>query len=127
MERKPNNVIVLKSNLNGKFFRMWLEFLRPFHKLTERETDVMAAFLKQRFELSKVVSDQEVLNKLTMSEDTKRKVREECGISQAHFQVIMTKLKKSKMIENGKINSKFIPRVGQTSKGFQLLLAFDLE
>lgn len=127
MERKPNNVIVLKSNLNGKFFRMWLEFLRPFHKLTERETDVMAAFLKQRFELSKVVSDQEVLNKLTMSEDTKRKVREDCGISQAHFQVIMTKLKKSKMIENGKINSKFIPRVGQTSKGFQLLLAFDLE
>lgn len=127
MERKPNNVIVLKSNLNGKFFRMWLEFLRPFHKLTERETDVMAAFLKQRFELSKVVSDQEVLNKLTMSEDTKRKVREDCGISQAHFQVIMTKLKKSKIIENGKINSKFIPRVGQTSKGFQLLLAFDLE
>lgn len=127
MERKPNNVIVLKSNLNGKFFRMWLEFLRPFHKLTERETDVMAAFLKQRFELSKVVSDQEVLNKLTMSEDTKRKVREDCSISQAHFQVIMTKLKKSKMIENGKINSKFIPRVGQTSKGFQLLLAFDLE
>ena len=126
MERRPNNAIALKSSLSGKFFRMWLEFLRPFHKLTERETDVMAAFLKERFELSKVVSDQEVLNKLTMSEDTKRKVREYCNISQAHFQVIMTKLKKSKMIDNGKINPKFIPKVEHDAKGFQLLLAFEL-
>lgn len=127
MERKPNNVIALKSSLSGSFFRIWLEFLRPFHKLTERETDVMAAFLKERFELSKVISDQEVLNRLTMSEDTKRKVRDECSISQAHFQVIMTKLKKSKMIDNGKINPRFIPRVEKDAKGFQLLLAFELQ
>lgn len=123
---KPNNVIALKSNLSGKFFRIWLEFLRPFHKLTDRETDVMASFLKQRFELSKVVSDQEVLDRLTMSEDTKKKVREECNISQAHFQVIMTKLKKTKMIDNNKINPRFIPRVDKDSEGFQLLLVFDL-
>lgn len=123
---KPNNVIALKSNLSGKFFRIWLEFLRPFHKLTDRETDVMASFLRQRFELSKVVSDQEVLDRLTMSEDTKKKVREECNISQAHFQVIMTKLKKTKMIDNNKINPRFIPRVDKNSKGFQLLLVFDL-
>lgn len=127
MERKPNNVIALKSSLSGRFFRIWLEFLRPFHKLTERETDVMAAFLKQRFELSKVVSDQEILNKLTMSEDTKKKVRDDCNISQAHFQVIMTKLKKSKMIDNGKINPRFIPRVEQDAKSFQLLLSFELQ
>ena len=126
MEIKPNSVIALKGNLSGSFFRIWLEFLRPFHKLTERETDVMAAFLKERFELSKVVSDQEILDKLTMSEDTKRKVREACNISQAHFQVIMTKLKKSKMIDNGKINPKFIPKVEHDAKGFQLLLAFEL-
>ena len=63
MEIKPNSVIALKGNLSCSFFRIWLEFLRPFHKLTERETDVMAAFLKHRFELSKVVSDQEVLDK----------------------------------------------------------------
>lgn len=127
MERKPNSVIALKGNLSGSFFRMWLEFLRPFHKLTERETDVLATFLKHRFELSKVVSDQEVLNKLTMSEDIKKKVREDCNISQAHFQVIMTKLKKNRVIDNGKINPKFIPRVEQDAKSFQLLLTFELQ
>lgn len=122
---KINNVISIPTSLS-KLFRYWLEFLKPFHKLTERETDVMAAFLKHRYELSKVVSDQEVLNKLVMGEDTKRKVREDCGVTQAHFQVIMTKLKKSKMIENGRINPKFIPRIDNDAKNFQLLLSFDI-
>lgn len=124
---KINNVITIPTSTEGKFFRYWLDFLRPFHKLTDRETDVMASFLKQRYELSKVIKDQEVLNKYTMNEETKKKVREECGITQAHFQVIMTKLKKSKMIDNGRINPKFIPRVEEDAKNFQLLLSFDLQ
>lgn len=124
---KPNNVLSCKSSLSGKFFRIWLEFLRPFHKLTDRETDVLAAFLKCRFELSRVVSDQDILDKLTMSEDTKNKVKKECGISQAHFQVLMTRLRKSKVIENDKINPRLIPRVTRDAKSFQLLLTFELQ
>lgn len=123
---KINNVITVPTSTEGKFFKYWFEFLRPFHKLTDREIDVIASFVKHRYLLSKVVSDQEVLNKLTMSDDTKKKVREDCNISQAHFQVIMTKLKKSKVIENGRINPKFIPRLEKDSNNFQLLLSFDL-
>lgn len=123
---KVNNVITIPTSTEGSFFRYWFEFLRPFHKLTDREMDVIASFVKHRYALSKVVSDQEVLNKLTMSDDTKKKVREDCNISQAHFQVIMTKLKKSKVIENGRINPKFIPRLDKDSNNFQLLLSFDL-
>lgn len=123
---KINSVITIPASTEGSFFRYWFEFLRPFHKLTDREMDVIASFVKHRYALSKVVSDQEVLNKLTMSDDTKKKVREDCNISQAHFQVIMTKLKKSKVIENGRINPKFIPRLDKDSNNFQLLLSFDL-
>lgn len=124
---KVNNVISIPTPTESSFFRYWLEFLKPFHKLTNRETDVLASFLKYRYRLSKVVSDLDILNKLTMDEDTKRKVREECGITQAHFQVIMTNLKKSKVIENGKINPKFIPRIGEDAGNVQLLLSFDLQ
>lgn len=124
---KINNVINIPTSTEGRFFRLWLEFLRPFHKLTDREADVVASFLKQRYELSKVVSDQELLDKLTMSEDTKKKVKEECGITQAHFQVLMTKLRKSKIIDNGKINPKFIPRVEEGANNVLLLLTFDLQ
>ena len=127
MENKPNSVIVLKGSLSGSFFRIWLEFLRPFHKLTGREIEVVASCLRHRFEISKSVNNQEILDKLVMSEDTKREVRNECNISQAHFQVIMTKLKKSKVIDNGKINPKFIPRVEKEADNFQLLLSFELQ
>lgn len=122
-----NNVITIPTSLQGKFFKYWFQFLRPFHNLTDREIDVIASFVKQRFELSKAVKDQEILDRITMSEDTKRKVREDCNISQAHFQVIMTKLKKEKIIENGKINPRFIPRLVEGDKSFQLLLSFDLQ
>lgn len=123
---KINNVITIPTSTEGKFFRYWFEFLRPFHKLTDREIDVVSSFAKHRHALSKVIKDQEVLNRVTMSEDTKRKVREDCNLSQAHFQVIMTKLKKSKVIEDGRINPKFIPRLEEDATEFQLLLSFEL-
>lgn len=122
-----NNVINIPASTEKKFFRYWLEFLKPFHKLTDKETEIMAEFLKQRYELSRVIKDHELLEKVVMSEDTKRTIRTECGISQTYFQVIMTKLKKSKMIENGKINPKFIPRLKEDSDNFQLLISFDLK
>lgn len=124
---KINNVITIPASTEGSFFRYWFEFLRPFHKLTDREMDVISSFAKQRYLLSKIVDDQEILNKLMMSDDTKKKVREDCNISQAHFQVIMTKLKKIKIIENGSINPKFIPRLDKDSDTFQLLLSFNLK
>lgn len=122
---KISNVITVPTSTEGKFFKYWLEFLKPFHRLTDREIDVTASFLKQRYELGKVIKDNELLDKIAMNEDTKRKIREDCNISQAHFQVIMTKLKKSKVIENGKINPKFIPKIQEDSNSCQLLLVFE--
>lgn len=127
MKWKPNSSLRIPTSLKGKFFRYWFEFLKPFHNLTDREIDVIATFVKQRYELSKVISDQEILDRETMSEVTKRKVREECNISPAHFQVIMGKLRKSKVIENGKINPKFIPNIVEGDNNFTLLLLFELK
>lgn len=126
MKWKPNSSLRIPTSLKGKFFRYWFEFLRPFHKLTDREIDVISAFVRQRYDLSKVISDPEILDRETMSEVTKRKVREECNISLAHFQVIMGKLRKSKVIENGRINPKFIPNIVEGESSFTLLLLFDL-
>ena len=62
-----------------------------------------------------------------MNEDTKKKVREECNISPAHFQVIMGKLRKNKVIIDGKINPKFIPNIAEDGDTFQLLLLFEFK
>lgn len=127
MIKKANNIIRIPTSINGKFFRYWFMFLEPFHNLTEREIDIIASFVKQRYLLSKVIKDTEILDRVTMSEDTKKKVREECNISLPHFQVIMGKLRKNKVIIDGKINPRFIPNIDEDTGAFQLLLLFELQ
>ena len=125
--KKANNIVRIPTTLNGKFFRYWFEFLEPFHNLTSREIDVIAAFVKQRYQLSKVIKDDNILDKVIMSEDIKKKVREECNITLPHFQVIMGKLRKNKVITHGKINPRFIPNIHEAARTFQLLLLFELK
>lgn len=125
MARQVDSIVRIPCKVDGKFFRYWFEFLTPFHNLTEREMDVITSFVKQRYELSKVIKDNEILDKVTMSEDTKKKVREECDISLPHFQVIMGKLRKNKVIIDGKINPRYIPSVDEENSSFKMMLLFD--
>lgn len=122
---KVNNVVRIPTSLND-FFKYWLEFLKPFHSLTDREIDVAASFIKKRFELSFKINDSEILDQILMSEDTKRKIREECDISSAHFQVIMGKLRKSNLIIDNKINPRYLPNINEENGSFKLLLLFDI-
>ena len=126
MMGKMNNVIRIPTSISTGFFRFWFEFLRPFHNLTDREMQVASSLLKRRYELSKVIQDEVILDKVVMSEDTKKVVREECNISLPHFQVIMGKLRKNKVILDGKINPRFIPNLTEEQGSFRLLLNFEL-
>lgn len=125
MAKQVDSIVRIPCKVDGKFFRYWFEFLQPFHNLTEREMDVITSFVRQRYELSKVIKDNEILDKVTMSEDTKKKVREECDISLPHFQVIMGKLRKNKVIIDGKINPRYIPSVDEENGSFKMMLLFD--
>jgi hypothetical protein len=123
---RPNNIIGIPTTLSD-FFRYWVEFLEPLHHLTEREIDIITAFLQKRYELSKSILDPVMLDKYLMNEDTKAEIRDECKVSPAHFQVIMGKLRKSGIIVNGNINPRFIPNIKENEDTFQLLLYFQLK
>lgn len=125
MTKQVDSIVRIPCKVNDKFFRYWFKFLTPFHNLTEREMDVITSFVKQRYELSKVIKDDTILDKVTMSEDTKKKVREECNISLPHFQVIMGKLRKNKVIIEGKINPRYIPSLKDENESFKMMLLFD--
>ena len=127
VKKGVDNVVRIPCKLDYSFFKMWFMFLQPFHHLTEREMEVATSFVKQRYELSKVVSDNDILDRLVMSEDTKRKVREECNITLPHFQVIMGKLRKNNIIIDGKLNPRYIPRVIEENRSFKLMLLFDFQ
>lgn len=127
------NLIRIKSNQklkispDGDFFRVWVEFLKPLHDLTKREMDVLAIFLKERYELGKVITDSDVLDTVLMSEGTKRKIRNECGISAKHFQVIMSKFRKNGVIKDNKIHLNLIPTVTEEGVGLMVYFSFKNE
>ena len=127
--KRANNVIRISTSLKSNFFKYWFQFLEPFHNLTSREIEVIASFTKHRYEISKAIKDSSALDvdKILMSEDTKKKVRKECNITLPHFQVIMGKLRKNKVIVDGKINPRFIPNIDEETGIFQLLLLFELK
>lgn len=121
------NVVRILATVETNFFKYWFEFLKPYHKLTSREIDVISELVKIRFQLSKVILDEDVLDSVLMSEDTKKKVREICKIKLSHFQVIMGKLRKHGIIINDKINKRFIPNIKEDAKDFRLIFYFDLD
>lgn len=125
MNKAVDSVIKIPCDLDKNFFRYWLEFLKPFHNLTERETEVAAAFLKHRYELSKSIIDENILDKVVMSEESKRQIRESCNMTLTHFQVILTKLKKNRLFVDGRINPRYIPQLKVENGNFKMLLLFD--
>jgi len=124
------NLIRIKSNSKlkmspeGDFFRAWVEFLKPVHNLTSREMDVLAAFLKKRYELSNVIIDADTLDTVLMSEGTKREIREECGVSAKHFQVIMSTFRRNGVVVNNKIYLNLIPSVSKEGAGLMIYFSF---
>lgn len=122
---KPNNIVTVPTSIGTEFFKWWCVFLRPFIKLTNREIDVISSFLKQRWELSKSTSDPAIIDTMLMSETIKNKVLEECGITQQHFYVVMSNLRKNGVIANNTINPRLVPNIRKDDNGcFQLLILF---
>ena len=124
------NLIQIKSNSKlkmspeGDFFRYWVEFLRPLHELTKREMDVLAEFLKVRYNLSREIINSDRLDRVLMSEETKREIRKTCGISAKHFQVIMSKFRKNGVIRDGKIHLNLIPTITEEGVGLMVHFSF---
>ena len=123
--RKPNNMINVVASPDKDLFKWWCVILKMFVNITPREMDVVASFLRQRFELSKTVSDPTILDTMLMSDGIKQKVREECNISLEHFYVVMSSLRRHNVIKGNILNPSIIPNIRKDDNGcFQFLMVF---
>lgn len=107
---KPNNAFKIPFATRLEFFKWWCIVLRPFIPLTDRESDVVAGFLNQRWELmhNNHIEDPAILDTLMMSSSTLDAVVKECNITKQHFYVVMSSLKKKKVID-GHLDPRLIP------------------
>ena len=110
---KVNNLIPVKCT-ETSFYRMWFDFLAPFHRLTKREREVAARILAQEFKLRESIEDPVVRNEILWSKTSRKDMRESLKMSPEFFQMNINKLKQAEVLfEDNRINPKYIPNKGE--------------
>ena len=121
--KKPNNLIYHKCD-ETSFFRLWMTFLTPYHKLTARERDVAARIIAQYFKLKQSIPDPVVLKEVLWSHTSRKDMRESLGMSPAHFQLVLAKLREAEVLVDGDLNPRYIPHLTEEPR-FMLAIMFD--
>ncbi len=124
MTKLADKVFVIPTSLDSAFFQAWLEFSKPLHKLSSTEMKVLSEFLRIRHELSSKILDEELLNKNTFSNENKNLVKGICDLKTAHYQAIMTGLRKKGIIKNDEIHPKLLPVITGDADNFKLMIIF---
>lgn len=108
-------------------FRFWLEFLKPYHKLRAKEIEALSLLLYYRYELSREISKEDIVDMILFSTETRVKIREELGgMGQKVFNNLLTSLRKKGVITKGnKIHHVLIPSM--TEGGFKLVFNFEVK
>jgi hypothetical protein len=115
----------------GHFFGKWLEVIQPLHHLTDREMDLLAEFLKRRYQLQRTILDKDMIDSVLMSGRSKKAIREACGISDVYYQKIMVAFREKGVIipdsniRGGKINPMMIPPLDEEDKILGVLFVFN--
>lgn len=123
-----SNINVKRISTSKKeIFRYWLEFLKPYHKLRQKEIEVLSLMLYYRYELSREVANPKLVNKLLFSTDTRNQIREDLdNMGQKVFNNLLSSLRKKKVLSEGNvINPVLIPSM--TEDGFQLIFNFEID
>lgn len=124
--RYVDDVVRIPSTMDT-FFDYWVEVLKPFHKLTNRECQILAAFLKKRFELSLKISDDGIINKMLMSDDVKAEIREITNLSIQGMYPVLRAFEENKVTINGEINKRFIPKMTKDKGSYRLMFFFEVD
>lgn len=126
---KNTDIVSISTNLKNSslnFFKLWLEFLKPLHRLPGRELAVLAALLQRRFELSRTITDDDLLDKVLFTDEIKKGIVENLGISPGNFQSVLTNLRKAGVITNNTISKRYIPSLEYEEDSYRLLLNFKI-
>ncbi len=109
-------------------FMYWLEFLKPYHKLANKEVEALSILLYYRWELSKEVNNIALVDKLLFSSEIRLKVREDLGgMKSGVFNNLLTTLRKKGVLsKDNKIIPALIPNIRPDSTGFKLIFDFEI-
>ena len=83
-----------------------------------------ARIIYQYFRLKEEIADPEVLRDVMWSQKSRRDMRESLGMSPAHFQMVLARLRAAEILVDGDINPRFIPHKSDDPR-FVLQVIYD--
>jgi len=112
---------IVKSDFD--FFVQWLQIIRSFSPLTDKELSFVACLLAKRFEVSKVILDEELVARVLFSKETKEEIVEFLKLKDLQeFENKAHQLRKKEVIgENNMIDKRYIPNIPKDYKEFMLV------
>lgn len=113
----------IKVDNDYDFFREWLKIIRPHSVLGEKEVDFLALILAKRFQLETKILDEDFLIKVLFSKEIKDEIIEELGLKdvQAFENKAHTLRKKGIILENNRIDPRYIPRLEKNTAEVTIL------
>lgn len=121
---KQANINIRLKNL----FKKWLEVTKPFHGLATQPQLILSLFLYYHFTYSRQITNDKILWKMVFDYDTKKKIKDELGISDQVMQNTLSKFRRMDppIIMDGKINPAFVPNLSNGSKNFKVIYNFNI-
>jgi predicted RNA binding protein with dsRBD fold (UPF0201 family) len=103
--------IPVKSTSQKDKVRKFLEFTYKFHKLTDKELDILLVFVMKFYSLLHKYNtkDLDLVNKLLFDVDIKKEIREELGIREGVFDNYLTIFRKKGVIKGKTLNPSYLP------------------
>lgn len=122
------NVKRIKTD-EKKLFLYWLTFLKPYHGLRQKEMEALAVFLYYRHKLASEVINTDLIDKLLFSQDVRKNIMQELGVSSAYsFNNMLTALRKKGVISKDNIIlPSLIPNFTLGADNFKLVFNFEVD
>lgn len=122
MDRRDK--IVRRDVSVKKFYGEWLLWLRPLHKLTDREMEIAALMLECMQYLSSKVRDEAKRGKIVTSIESRKAMSDMIGMSDQYFGMLYGGLRKKGFIIGDVINPLFIPRIESGDSSYAITINF---
>lgn len=127
MQNRNLNIKTFDVDLE-RFFRVWLELLRPFHKMTNKEMDIVGYLLHRRHQLMVKVNDEKLVNQLLIDANTREEIRKRMGYgSNQVLSNMLSELRNKSILDGDSINRLLIPKIEYGAKSFQLIFNMNIK
>jgi hypothetical protein len=122
---KDEKVVTINVKLKS-FFRNWVQFTQPFHKLRPQEQHLLSLLLFHHYRLRQEITNNKILWKELFDYDTKLSMYEEMEIQSGALENLLSSLRKKKVILDGQISPVYIPEITKSTKKFTLTFNFNI-